>query len=152
MDKKAYALKDGGGETYDVCMMDADELQQAQEHADAATDGTFGWVELDVTYGSNASKKLLKDLHDALFNITKQPYRIPCDCPPAEPVYDHRGKVIGANPHFSCVYCRLNIAVDRIYEQEEAHRQEAIDLSPDKEWGWNDDIAVANELRDLDVN
>ena len=116
MNKKVYALKDGSTEVYDVRAMDADELQAAQEQADFASHGEFGWVEVDIKYGR--SKQLLKDLHEALFDIVHNPARIPCDCPPALPIYDERGNIIAAEPAFSCCYCRLSITVDEIYEEE----------------------------------
>lgn len=64
------------------------------------------------------TKQLLKDLHADLFDIVHQPFRIPCDCPPAKPVYDSRGEIVGAKPYFSCAYCRLSRVVDEIYLEE----------------------------------
>lgn len=72
-------------------------------------------------------KQLLKDLHNTLFdfNPNSKGFRIPCDCPPGEPVYKDF-KIVDVKPTFSCPYCRLARVVDKIYEEEsrdEARKQ-----------------------------
>jgi len=54
-------------------------------------------------------QKLLNDLYLELFE-TCQPKSYPCKCPPADEITRIGPKgieVIGAIPHYSCVYCRL---------------------------------------------
>jgi hypothetical protein len=63
-------------------------------------------------------KQLLKDLHKELFDLVGNPMRIPCNCPPAEPIYDSRGKIVDAKPAFSCAFCRLEGVVGDIYNKE----------------------------------
>lgn len=66
-------------------------------------------------------KQLLKDLYGHLFNLNvldKKNFRVPCECPPGEPVYDRNNKVIDVIPSFSCAFCRLARTVDEIYLEE----------------------------------
>lgn len=45
--KNLYILTDGE-EYYDAKLMDKDEYQEASEHADDATDGTFYWFPMEI--------------------------------------------------------------------------------------------------------
>jgi hypothetical protein len=62
-------------------------------------------------------KQLLKDLYKELFDVVHEPFRIPCNCPPAEPIYNSRGQIVDAKPAFSCAFCRLEGVVGRIYDE-----------------------------------
>lgn len=65
------------------------------------------------------AQKLLLELCEALFSGDPKSY--PCECPPADEV-TRTGKrglvVVGAIPHYSCVYCRLQAYVGPLIRQE----------------------------------
>jgi hypothetical protein len=64
------------------------------------------------------TKQLLKDLHKELFSLVSKPVRVPCNCPPAQPIYNSRGAIVDAKPAVSCAFCRLEGVVSQIYYEE----------------------------------